>query len=1043
MLRINDIQNKLFQIESGLFQKICDLILSREGYKVFKHTGSVIGKNKTRKGTPDSVYIDNNNQYIYVEMTTQDEKGLFKKIRADIEKCLKKINDNPILEGKISTILYFHNQANIEESLFEEIKLLCGNIKLEIYGIEYLSDLLQKKYCDIAIEELGVKNDFQTIYRPSDDTVDDLAQALYDKITEKKESNNTIKEIKNKILKLYSRAIDIINNNDAIVFIGAEDIKELKSIYDGLQSFDFYFADKTDEDSFIYYYNMFVILSKIDYEKSIKCYESMPNSFKNNNSTLHLYSALLIEKQKLSEAETVLNQLYYEKGYKDALTELVRVTFLQKNYKKVIELLSDKKIEVYDRFGFLASILVAAKDKNKRLSYAELMKYNNSKFNKMPLLNAFLSTLMYKLDKRKKQYKEQFKKAFKYIKEDDILAIFIMCDYAREIDLEKYMIDFLEKINLSPNLQIKLLDIYSRQKELAANQIELVEKLLECHEDKVDKFYLLGKIAESKGTELEAINDYKESFTIKKNPNALYSYFYLSIKNKSNIEESLIEALEKQNNFDFFLLASAVYKYIGKNEYAIKCLYKGLYLCKDQLRNKEILSQFWLQMAECENKEEKNYDYVTKDSVVIMSSKAQKRIYVLEEDEFFKEKEKIMGVEIIRPYSDLGIELLQLKKHENISFNNTTFTITNILDKYSYFAQLGLEQIRNNQEAICFTSDNGDINDAVENLRKEMIAHTESIKKRLDTYTNKKLPLSALLSDDNEFDEYAKLINTLLTDSRRVFLVGESINLDLSDGFVIDITSLIVLSFFDILDIFPTEYLPKILITESLKNKFKYFYRNIIMNSSSVEKNLYLVENNELYLKETSNIQAIAFWKKLNNLIEQFTVVSVEMQKNTILNDRTIGKLDKVQFDSIELAKVKELPFICDDLAIRRLSNYFNVKHTNTISIIQKFSETFDQYTTLLKKYAEKNYIYALHENELVSFSGVLFWSFSEENKMCIQSIIEMVLRNEASINYYRDILTDFINRLEHITAFNYLGEEHRKEFISFFQEVVKSLLKI
>ena len=63
MLAIIDIQNKLKEVEGGMFQKICNELLSAKGYMPYKLTGSAVGSNKSRKGTPDSVYLDSENKY--------------------------------------------------------------------------------------------------------------------------------------------------------------------------------------------------------------------------------------------------------------------------------------------------------------------------------------------------------------------------------------------------------------------------------------------------------------------------------------------------------------------------------------------------------------------------------------------------------------------------------------------------------------------------------------------------------------------------------------------------------------------------------------------------------------------------------------------------------------------------------------------------------------------------------------------------------------------------------------------------------------------
>ena len=65
-------------------------LLYLEGYKFLGSLGSVIGKNKTSKGSPDSFFEDGDN-YIFCELTTQERlstgETFLKKLKKDIDHC--------------------------------------------------------------------------------------------------------------------------------------------------------------------------------------------------------------------------------------------------------------------------------------------------------------------------------------------------------------------------------------------------------------------------------------------------------------------------------------------------------------------------------------------------------------------------------------------------------------------------------------------------------------------------------------------------------------------------------------------------------------------------------------------------------------------------------------------------------------------------------------------------------------------------------------------------------------------------------------------
>ena len=177
MLRLPEIQNRLKECEQGVFQKVCNELLTCKGYLPYKLTGSVVGSNKTKKGTPDSVYKDICGNYIYVEITTEQGK-LSNKITDDVKKCMDKINNTPSLKGKISKIIFLHNQENIDESITETIKQSCGKIKFDIYGIDTISLLLQNKYPQIAISELNMRDEHDMVTNISEESIEKIANAV-------------------------------------------------------------------------------------------------------------------------------------------------------------------------------------------------------------------------------------------------------------------------------------------------------------------------------------------------------------------------------------------------------------------------------------------------------------------------------------------------------------------------------------------------------------------------------------------------------------------------------------------------------------------------------------------------------------------------------------------------------------------------------------------------------------------------------------------------------------------------------------------------
>lgn len=84
------IEKYLSSIDQATFQKLMNHLLHLEGYKFLGSPGSVVGKNKTSKGSPDSFFEDGD-KYVFCELTTQEKistgETFFKKLKNDIEHC--------------------------------------------------------------------------------------------------------------------------------------------------------------------------------------------------------------------------------------------------------------------------------------------------------------------------------------------------------------------------------------------------------------------------------------------------------------------------------------------------------------------------------------------------------------------------------------------------------------------------------------------------------------------------------------------------------------------------------------------------------------------------------------------------------------------------------------------------------------------------------------------------------------------------------------------------------------------------------------------
>lgn len=167
------IEKYLSSVDQATFQKMMNHLLHLEGYKFISSPGSVIGKNKTSKGSPDSFFEDGDN-FIFCEYTTQQRlsKGetFFKKLKSDVDHCFN-FNKTKIDKTKISKIiLAFTEEIKPSElnELKEKIKAYNTLTELIIYSIQeipfrlvYYPGLTEKYVA-------GVKTTNGSIYTLSD-----------------------------------------------------------------------------------------------------------------------------------------------------------------------------------------------------------------------------------------------------------------------------------------------------------------------------------------------------------------------------------------------------------------------------------------------------------------------------------------------------------------------------------------------------------------------------------------------------------------------------------------------------------------------------------------------------------------------------------------------------------------------------------------------------------------------------------------------------------------------------------------------------------
>ncbi len=165
MSRINEIQQKILELEGGAYQKLIDEYLyAKYKFPNIHPLGVQTGTNKPTKGVPDSYIHTDNDKYILICYGSVKEQAA-KKIEKDILDCLNK-SKSFISEDRIDKIICGYTSTNVNIRQFEDLKNLLDSkgIKIELIGIGTLSHDLVWRYPSIAFDHLGVPIDTRQIF---------------------------------------------------------------------------------------------------------------------------------------------------------------------------------------------------------------------------------------------------------------------------------------------------------------------------------------------------------------------------------------------------------------------------------------------------------------------------------------------------------------------------------------------------------------------------------------------------------------------------------------------------------------------------------------------------------------------------------------------------------------------------------------------------------------------------------------------------------------------------------------------------------------
>jgi hypothetical protein len=165
MSKVNQIQQALRELSGGEFQKLADAYLVEKGFGRVNSIGSVIAENKVKTGTPDTLVVTTEGDYIFAEHTTQ-KSGLVGKLKVDLDKCFDVTKTGVPVERIGRVVFCFTGKLDAKEE--NELADYCQKkgVNLDLFGIDAFAFDLYSKYPGLARDFLGVEIDTGQIVSP-------------------------------------------------------------------------------------------------------------------------------------------------------------------------------------------------------------------------------------------------------------------------------------------------------------------------------------------------------------------------------------------------------------------------------------------------------------------------------------------------------------------------------------------------------------------------------------------------------------------------------------------------------------------------------------------------------------------------------------------------------------------------------------------------------------------------------------------------------------------------------------------------------------
>lgn len=810
-------------------------------------------------------------------------------------------------------------------------------------------------------------------------------------------------EVQNeKLNKIYNCIAPIVNSFDSNFYISDKDKNELEKSIAQMELFEDSFEDETEEGK-IFYNNFFATLLKVDKDKFILKYESSPKYIKKGNNK-YLYSCILYECNRKQEAYENIDNLIITENNETYFIQKCFFLMLDKDAKLLKKLIGkSKKNDEKGCYGVFELYINSVENLN-----FKAIKKLNKKYKNKPLFHMYYAKLLFENnDKNIVEIRNNIKCAYNSIKKDDLGLLLELLNLSSYVKQDDYILKLCgQEMFNSDIINSKILNILINKTNKSDKDIENIKQKLSSlkNKDLVDVEVVNAIISLSLNKDLEAINHFKNSYLKCKNRYVASNLLNLILKNNDernfDIISELIDILKKSNNGADQMLISSAYLALGDNEKALESAFLGVVMSPNQ---KEYFMRLWAISIKSEIKPTK-ISIIGNDCVVELLNEKKKLIILFDSNLTSTSNSNFFQGVKINHDKNLETKLFGKIVGDTIQYEKKCYKINAIVNKYDYFLPKIFSLLE--KDKYFKTLRTNDTKEPFGEIKEALLEHKKNTDYHFKMYDLETtdligLPLSTFVN--NEDKTYQNIMMNLLFGNKNMKLYAGEINFLQNDSkIIIDITSLVMLNQYNLLDKL-IQHKENIFITQSTINTvnktFKYYLKNhkqSLSISIGDDGNLYKQE-----LTEEDYKLILEFWRKIYEISKSFNIVNHE----SVLEK---SNLEGCQIDAVDYSIKTGYVLISEDLLIKKLAYSMNnkiINSSNFISLIDNICLTDDEYINIILSLSRGNYIYCVNE---VTLRDMIIFS---NNNIETQNKVLEIIKNLISTNFIYDVYLKIIMR--------------------------------